>query len=36
LDYDEWQNWVQDVLLRAYGECAARHRMTVEAWPGIL
>jgi len=32
-DYDEWQIWLQDNVLVAYGECAARHRATVEAWP---
>ena len=32
-DYDAWQLWVQDQLLVAYGICAARHRVTVEAWP---
>lgn len=32
-DYDEWQIWIQDVVLVAYGVCAARHRATVEAWP---
>ena len=31
--YDEWQVWLQDVVLVAYGVCAARHRSTVEAWP---
>lgn len=33
LDYDLWQMWVQNDLLRAYGECAARHAATVKAWP---
>lgn len=32
-DYDVWQEWVQSVVLVAYGECAARHLKTVEAWP---
>lgn len=31
-DYDVWQAWTID-LLRKYGECAARHLKTVEAWP---
>lgn len=33
-DYDVWQAWVQDEVLREYGDCAAKHRKTVEAWPG--
>lgn len=33
VDYDAWQEWIQDVVLRAYGDCAARHAATVEAWP---
>ncbi|MNY50060.1 hypothetical protein D3C86_1855370 [compost metagenome] len=33
-DYDLWQDWVMKDLLGAMGECAARHRKTVEAWPG--
>lgn len=33
-DYDAWQAWVQDQVLVAYGECAAKHRETVKAWPG--
>ena len=33
LDYDVWQTWVQDVVLRAYGDCRARHHETVKAWP---
>ena len=32
-DYDVMQEWVQDKLLRAYGECAGRHRAAIEAWP---
>jgi len=32
-DYDVWQEWVQSVVLRAYGECAAKHAKTVKAWP---
>lgn len=31
--YDDWQVWVQDQVLVAYGVCAARHRAVVEAWP---
>lgn len=31
--YDDWQVWVQDIVLVAYGVCAARHRATIEAWP---
>ncbi|WP_147384077.1 hypothetical protein [Noviherbaspirillum sedimenti] len=33
LDYDVWQEWIVGTVLRAYGECAARHRKTVDAWP---
>lgn len=32
-DYDMFQAWVQDPVLRLYGECAARHKATVAAWP---
>jgi len=32
LDFDAWQGWMVDVL-QGYGECAARHRATVAAWP---
>ncbi|WP_255650646.1 hypothetical protein [Cupriavidus sp. DB3] len=31
-DYDVWQDWMVTVL-GALGDCAARHRKTVEAWP---
>jgi hypothetical protein len=31
-DYDAWLEWSRD-LLKAYGECAARHWQTVAAWP---
>jgi hypothetical protein len=30
--YDDWQVWVQDRVLVAYGLCVARHRAMVEAW----
>jgi hypothetical protein len=33
LDYDAWQVWVMDTVLREYGLCAAKHKATVEAWP---
>lgn len=33
LDFDVWMEWVQDVVLREYGNCAIRHRATVAAWP---
>lgn len=33
-DYDAWQDWVMGPVLGALGDCAARHRKTVEAWPG--
>lgn len=33
LDFDVWMLWVQGEVLRAYGECAVRHRATVAAWP---
>ncbi len=33
LDFDVWMTWVQDEVLRAYGECAIRHRRTIDAWP---
>jgi len=32
-DYDQWQLWMQNIVLRAYGECAAKHRKIVQAWP---
>ncbi len=32
-DYDVLQNWVQDVLIPRYVDCAIRHRKTVDAWP---
>lgn len=32
LDFDVWQEWMVDVL-ELYGQCAARHRATVSAWP---
>lgn len=32
-DYDVLQDWVQDVLIPKYIDCAIRHRKTVEAWP---
>lgn len=31
-DYDAWQVWING-LLKQYGECAARHMKTVDAWP---
>ncbi|MFY3697385.1 hypothetical protein ACOTD6_07105 [Achromobacter xylosoxidans] len=31
--YDDWQVWMQDQVLVAYGVCAARHRAAIEAWP---
>lgn len=33
-DYDAWQERVMREVLGALGECAAKHRKTVEAWPG--
>jgi hypothetical protein len=32
-DYDVWQLWTQDMVLKAYADCAARHAATVKAWP---
>lgn len=32
-DYDEWQAWVEGPLMRAFADCAIRHRETVAAWP---
>lgn len=32
-DYDAWLDWVVDVVLRNYADCAIRHARTVEAWP---
>lgn len=32
-DYDAWQAWVMGPVLGALGDCAARHRKTVGAWP---
>ncbi|WP_430795418.1 hypothetical protein [Achromobacter spanius] len=31
--YDDWQVWLQDVVLVAYAACAVRHQATVAAWP---
>ena len=31
--YDVWQDWMQSVVLKAYGLCAARHAAAVAAWP---
>ena len=33
LNFDVWQAWITDTVLKAYGECAARHAATVKAWP---
>jgi len=33
-DYDVWLAWVAGPVLGALGDCAARHRKTVQAWPG--
>jgi hypothetical protein len=30
-DYDAWLEWAVEHVA-AYGQCAARHRLTVEAW----
>lgn len=30
-DYDRWLEWAVDHVAK-YGQCAARHRATVEAW----
>lgn len=32
-DFDVWLDWVVSDVLRAYGECASRHKAVVEAWP---
>jgi hypothetical protein len=32
-DYDILQEWVQEVLIPRYTDCAVRHRRTVDAWP---
>lgn len=32
-DFDVWLDWVISDVLRAYGECASRHKAVVEAWP---
>ena len=32
-DYDVLQDWVQDILIPRYIDCAIRHRKTVDAWP---
>jgi hypothetical protein len=32
-DYDVWQTWVEEQVLAALGDCAIRHKKTVEAWP---
>src|SRR3569623_947380 len=32
-DYDAWLTWMVDVVLPNYGDCAIRHRRTIEAWP---
>lgn len=31
--YDDWQIWMQDEVLVAYGVCASRHQAAVRAWP---
>ena len=31
--YDVWQDWLQSEVLKAYGDCSARHAATVKAWP---
>ena len=31
--YDAWQEWMQNIVLKYYGECAARHAATVKSWP---
>lgn len=33
VDFDAWQAWLVDVVLRNYGDCAAKHREMVQAWP---
>jgi hypothetical protein len=30
-DYDRWLEWAVEHIAK-YGQCAARHRATVEAW----
>jgi hypothetical protein len=32
LDFDVWQLWMIDVLEK-FGECGARHKAIVDAWP---
>lgn len=32
-DYDDWQTWVETVVLPNYADCAIRHNATVDAWP---
>lgn len=32
-DYDALQDWVEEVLIPKYIDCAIRHRATVDAWP---
>ncbi len=31
--YDAWQTWMETIVLKAYGTCAARHAATVKVWP---
>jgi hypothetical protein len=31
--YDDWQGWMENVVLPAYADCAIRHDGTVRAWP---
>lgn len=32
-DYDAWQAWIEGPMIRAFSDCAIRHRETVAAWP---
>lgn len=32
-DYDSWQEWVEEVVLKNYADCALRKQGIVEAWP---
>jgi hypothetical protein len=33
MNIDEILTWIKFELFRDYGECAIRHKKTVEAWP---
>ncbi len=32
-DYDAWQAWMEEVVLKNYADCAIRKQGVVDAWP---